>query len=786
MSKKLISVFIVTAVVLFVILIRSSFAATQMLYPQLNISGHKHWYYNKLEISPARNYLLALDNILYQSQATGPWTEQLSLYIQGKLLVDLGVNYDLWQLSGSPSKYNVFVSYKDYYLSLGNQEELFADQEFAVQDLLLNGGSIGLTWDKLKIAYFASRYPNQEPVRLTTNHESWKLFRNPDYDGDIAATSYYKDNPDLEYLGLDLGRIDIVEESVAVRLDGKELIKGEEFMVDADGGLVLIPRSFQGAEEVEVRYRLINGKKENRNFDFQKEAKRRAFSSPEYRIIDDSEILTVDGLRLYRDIDYRANYILGLFILAEPVASDASVRIDYSYTYGPYLYESEKITGQTGIVFNLKHSFLATDREQVLKNGQYLNCGIDYLIDYTAGRLSLNTLLTSSDTLEVTYFYRVNNQAVSGYVCEYQLTPWSKWGASSVSLRDVDFADYNDIPAADFDIINIYNTTIFNENTLIKTELALSNRDIISSGTREPDSALSITGKTQLGNCFLSSTYRRNGLYFTTIGKVKSNTNSAKDKVELAIKYPFHRDSFVKIGFENFNRQWLDLVSPEAKDQIVSLEFKYNCFDIWDFGYMYKAKTQDVPDLQFSGKSSAQSLYNNFNILNIAPVSREYCQELQLILKALQNNEKGRVNDPVVLVNSDTRYDKNSLGTLMKFKGGLSSYVLLTNEIYNDLNNSSLSYDRNIPYFKLAYKWELAGHDFELYYDCSQAQQRGAVNCNKTEQGYGFVLQYPVNNPVLSEFQFGADLKNIHYEDVDDSANDYVASQVGVRGSLIF
>ena len=181
---------------------------SQEAYPQLAISGYKRWLYLKFETAPLRNYGLAVGDLLIPS---APWSEELELYIQGKLSEDLNVDYNLRQIPNGYEQYNVGVSFRNYSLLFGNPKAAFYNQEYVLQDYPI-GIVTGGRWDRLQAYLFYGKYPSGQIASPTENFSSSKLFRNPDYNGNKVSGSYNIDNPYLEYLCLDLGRADIIDE----------------------------------------------------------------------------------------------------------------------------------------------------------------------------------------------------------------------------------------------------------------------------------------------------------------------------------------------------------------------------------------------------------------------------------------------------------------------------------------------------------------------------------------------------------------------------------------------
>jgi len=171
---------------------------------------------------------------------------------------------------------------------------------------------------------------------------------------------------------------------------------------------------------------------DRKNFDFKKEARRRAFLSPELRIVDNSEIVTVDGVRMTRDIDYRINYNLGLVVMKEPIHNDAEVRLAYDYSCGASNFASETLSGRSGALFNLAHKRIVSGTVTVIKNNSPLQAG--YSINYNNGTITFSVPLVTTDTVTVSYPYLGIRQDIAGANAEYKLNDWCKFGSSVVSV----------------------------------------------------------------------------------------------------------------------------------------------------------------------------------------------------------------------------------------------------------------------------------------------------------------------------------------------------------------
>jgi len=757
-------------------------------YPQLTFSGYKRWLYSKFDVDPSKNYYLALQGLPLNSYLGGPWSEELELYIQGKLSDDLNVNYKLMQIPSGRDLFNVSLGFRNYSLLFGDAKALLSNQEYMLQDYM-NGMVAGGRWDRLQAYLFSGIYPSGQFASPTENFSSSKLFRNPEYNGNKVSGSYNIDNPYLEYLCLDLGRADIIDESVAVFLDDKPLIRDSDFYFDEAFGLVLISGRFKATKAAKVNYLLKNGDKKESTFDFKSEAQRRAFLSPDFRIIDGSEIITVNNIKLTRDLDYRVNYNLGLFIMNKPLAEDAEVRIDYNYNYGANLYASETITGQWGMIFNVQHTNLIPESEKIIKNSQTLIKYRDYLISYTGGILTFQTALTAADTVEVSYSYTGIRQEIGGANVEYKLSDWSKIGSSviSISPSKKDEPLYHQIPPSSYLIWNLYHMTTLNKDTFINSEISFSNRNVDTRNnlTSEADSALKIFGRTRFGSVELNGTYRKTGLNFASLRKVKLNTGWREEKMDLGFAFTIGEYLTLKTGYESGINQEVSASSPEVSSSATYITLKPKPLRFLSEEFDLRMQQQKIPGSSLSPKQTTSSLYSVLDLNELLP-TKSISEEFKLIYKYLYQSEQGEIGRPIVLIDSDKRYIKSQLGCLVKLFGAVSGYIEYKNEDDNDLLRV-IETTRVTPFYKISYKFDFGGgHNLELFFDYSTTQQRGTTAYDKTEIGDGLVWNLPIANPVLSAFQLGTNMKKTDYTDLNDAANNYSSTELNFQGTMVF
>ena len=757
--------------------------ATQEAYPQLDIGGYKRWLYGKIHIDPNRNYSLALEDRLL---STSPWTEELNLLIDGKLSEDLSVYYDLRQFPNLSERYDVMLNYKDYSLVFGFPKEIYSQQDYLFHDYY-NGISAGGKWDSWRILLFSGGDPKGQYASTLPNFSSYKLFRNPDYTGDTASGFYYRDNPYNEYLGIDLKRSDIRRESVEVYLDNRKLAKNSEYYFDESAGLVLVRSSFKNAAEARISYVIGGGSEESKVFGFSKVAKRRAFLSPEFRIIEGSEIVTVDGIRLTRDLDYRINYNLGLFIMDEPLRDDAEVRIDYNYSYGANLYASETISGQAGTTFDLAHKNIVGKSETITKNNVTITNG--YLMDYKNGKITFAIPLTLADTVIISYSYTGIRQEVMGTNVEYQLSDRSKIGSSVISITPLKADEwlYGQIAPSSYLIWNVYNRTAFSPDTYVNAELAFSNRNVDSrnSLTSESDSAFTVSGRTRLWGCEINGAYRRNGLDFASLRKVRSGNGWREEKYDLSLKAPF-KDIFTQqVGYESAINQEGNASSPEVNGKTIYCGLDYHQFDFWKIIYEYRDNTKEIKNTSISANQRSGLFYSSLDLCYLLPFVKSISKRSELIYKNRNIDEHGESSSGVIFA-VETSLAQTEIGWHTNYYYGLSSYILLKNEKENDLLRYS-STTRDIPFYKIAYIYDFGGgHTLEISVDYSTTQQRGPTAYDKKEMRTGMSWNIPTDNPVLSSFQIGGTMKTTDYTDINDSLNNYKASEASFQATMAF
>lgn len=296
-------------------------------YPQINIMGYKKWLYDEITVDPSRNYFSYLSSFeaWRTDRGRGTWLELLDLSIAGELSEDLGVHYRLFQAPYGLETFNVAVNYKNYDLLFGDLNRLiFADKALFAVDYF-NGVSLSGKWGTWSAGLIPSaKYPKSD---AKGDYNNLIYFRSPRYNG--QKIPILDDDPNLEYWGFDLGDISINKKDVKLFIDNKRLPDNYFYFVN---GLFLFSATFKDGEIAKVIISRSNGQSEEKVYAIKKEARRRAFLIPYFRLRDRTETVRIDGMQIYRGLDYGINYNLGLIVLNRPIPEDAEVKIDYKYS----------------------------------------------------------------------------------------------------------------------------------------------------------------------------------------------------------------------------------------------------------------------------------------------------------------------------------------------------------------------------------------------------------------------------------------------------------------------
>ena len=710
-----------------------------------------------------------------------PWSEDLTLSLGGELSEGWKVRYLLKQFPAAQERYAFSLNSGNYSLLLGDPEQYLAGQEYILQDHLSGYGAAG-RWGDWRAALFAGPYPDYKSASNTAYFTETKQFRDPRYKGQ-PAFNYTNDNPYLEFLGLELQRLDIVSESITAFADNKQLVEGVDYIFDPEQGLLLIIRTWREAKELKVSFRASNGENKELSFIPARDGRRRAFLFPEYRIVDGSETLTIDGLTYQRDLDYRADYSAGLFVMKRPVNDDAEVRISCQNSCGASLYTIDTLSGQTGLTFKLTRRHLIANSETVTKNGQQLTRATDYTMNSILGQIIFTTALTAADTVEVAYSYNGIGQVASGANLEYAVADWAKVGASTVSLspNNNDSTVFNDIAPSKYTITNFYGQAAFNTDTFLRAEYAQSSQlvDYRSGGTTEADNALKLSGRTKLGRGEFFGNYRKSGVNFASVRKVKLNESWGDERWDIGLKFGVADDRIIirgtsgKIkGGQNSN------TTQEIASDVFGGDIDLRPFDFWTINLLARTKQDELPGT--AGNTTA------LNRDSECYSSWEFSKAAKLIVKCLDATQKNNIASSGAIVAIDRKLRTQEYGLIGDLQNGLTDYLSYKNEQEDDLV-AGTSVTRATPYNRLTYRFGLWDWgNFQLSYDYSQTQQRGSSQYDKKDTAVGLSFELPVSNPVLESFNVGGYLKNTDYADPLNPLNNYQAKNLNFSATMVF
>ena len=781
MSRK-IKIALIAAVLIHVIfgVYTPSFAINEK-YPQIEIGGYKRWLYQKYNVNPPINYFSALGS-QEGVGGGGPWAEELNLLVDADLAKDVKLHYGLKQIPGGFELPDVRLDYLNYSLYYGYPQAIFGGQELILQDYPIGVGA-GLTWGKSRLYFFSSKYPD---AQIVGDYHGNIQFSDPKYTGDLSGSQYHVDNPYLDYLSIDLDRSDIDPDSIKLTADGAKLFLGTDYFFDEAYGLLLIARRYDNAKEIKLNYALKNGTPQDRSINLPSDGHRRAFLVSDMRLVEGTETVKIDNVRQTRDIDYRLNYQTRLLIMNNPLPEAAEVSIDFGYTAGQDLRARETISGQVGRTFVLAHRNIIRNTESIIKNGILLRAPLDYSINYLTQSITFTTALSAADTVEISYSFPGIRHDVSGGNIEYKLSDWSVLGASVISAtpNQADSAIFDQVQPSSYSVGNIYNRATINKDTFINTELAVSsiNPDYRGNTTVEADSAVKVFGKTRFGRLELNATYNKTGLNFASVQRVKLNNGWQEEKLSINLKYEIFNNLILHIGRESGMSQLGIDPTNEAKMVANQLGLQYMPIDSWKISYDIRSN-EDGPS---AGQTSqrAVSLYTDLDLRKLLMIKKEFSEEIRFNGKFDASNSSPNLGQGTIVSNKNKTY---SIGCWFKFLWGLSGYV--QDEIAEEANDAPtpLSVSRNTPYYKVSYKWDFSGgHNFLFYADYSDARQTGSTSYTKKENSYGINWNVPISNPALTAFSLGTTVKNTDYSDLNNSANDYKATEMAFQATMTF
>jgi len=671
-------------------------------YPVLSITGYKRYMYYQLNVNPSRNYDLA-PKLLTSTVTAGPWQEALRLYIGGRLSDDLSIVYNLSQhpTSSPYERYNVQVKYKMTSLLFGDYESRFPDHSFLFHEGA-NGVGGGIDFENFSISGFWGKYGRGYPGTTTTLE-----FSSPDYDGNKISYSYYIDNPDFEYRCVEL-EDDVNEGSIRVFLDEEELFAPVNYFVDYRYGTLICFKNIGGAQKAKIVYKKFDGKEIIREILVSEEAKRQAFQVTDWRIADGREIVTVDGMQLLRDIDYKMDYATSTLVLARPV------------------HESSKIV--------IKASSVATS-EPIPKKDVY-TCGLSYMPD-NASKIDSMFVFINPDMSRPWY-------SPTGYFI------WDTFGS----------------------------TRLF-ENTYLLGEISTSTtHPDVRAGSAEVDTALKVEGRTRWGRSFWTMGLKNVGPKFASYDRAKTGVDQQQTENYLTCNYELSDEIQLFAGGK--------LCYASEETQSVSGGFSTEIMDFLETEL--KIGTTQRKSLSTIGEEQSAGISCYLDMLDWVPRSRKLFRSSQFHLKYSKtyNNKKNRAGGTSILEEWVAAYN---IGWLNRLYNDISIYLRLNkNDSIDMLNDTST--DLLQPFLRLSYLWNYGGRQtLDLYgdYEYSIQESTGSdPDYNSSSYTVGLVLNIPQDNVVLSSVRIGGFCKFLNYKDINDSANNFNATELGMEGSLIF
>ena len=207
--------------------------ASAQTYPQFDISGFKKYEYFKLDVDPARNYLLAQTHIgaFYPTLGiTGPWQERLQIKIVGKLSERLSVTYDIEQEPELPQRSDVKVTYDKHELTFGDFMATFGGNEFVTTTKSLNGVMFTSKDNWYDLTFVPSAKIRSDTQRLTSQK------------GNNTRGPY------------SLGHGGIVEGSERIELNGVPLVRNIDYTIDYFEGRITFTRILTPTDEFRYTY----------------------------------------------------------------------------------------------------------------------------------------------------------------------------------------------------------------------------------------------------------------------------------------------------------------------------------------------------------------------------------------------------------------------------------------------------------------------------------------------------------------------------------------------------
>lgn len=652
-------------------------------YPQISLLGYKKWINDRITIDPLRNYFSYIST--FESWRTGrdngPWLELLDLSIAGKLSEDRGVDYRFFSTPYGREIFNVRINYKEYGLYFGDLDRLlFADKSlFAVDSI--NGAGFSGEWGGWGGGLILSaKYPKSN---VTGDFNNLIYFRSPEFNGQKIPR--LDDDPNLEYWSIDLKRINIEKNDVEVFIDGKKLPGDNYYVVN---GLMLFPAIFKDSKTARIAIKHDNGQNDEKTYEIMHEAKKRAFLVPYFRLRDRAEEVRIDGVRVYRGIDYTINYNLGLIVLNRPIPEDAEVKINYKYA-------------------------LSSKSQDVF----------------------------------------------AGWVGN-DLTDWNKL---SVSYMRINRTDMTPRIEPELTVINLQDRLNINENAYFLGEISASN------GTGESGSAIRLEGVTKSGLLALRGVYGSVDPNYASVRKVRENIKSKSNESTINAEYGLNDNLILRAGHGSYSSQE-GSTTVESNAVVSSVGFTWKPLPAWLTEADYKI---------CRGDSAIKTLgvYQRIGLIDQSQAANWISKTSNIILKysLIRDNS---------LNNESSKWQS---GWQNDFIGGILLYLNWVNEDIKDLT-SGINLQKIGPYGRISYTltpWD--GIRCEIYSDYSTVQQRASnASSDQKDVKYGVLVKTPIDNPVLTGFDLGIEIKTSEYTDNFNGLNNYKANEIRFQGAIDF
>jgi len=772
------------AVVFSLVIITSSFADN--VYPQIAISGYKKWIYDKIAVSPLSQYNNYFEYQRRYDYTSVPWNEPLTLGIDAVLSNDLYVKYFIQQDPRMRDYNELTLKYKgNLELTSSGYLSLFDENEFLLQDYV-SGMSLSYKTGKIKAGILLSgKYP--------ATYQGFPLsgistFSNPDFNGKKTPEINH-DEQEYELMGFDLGKLDVDSSSIKAILDGK---KAYDISIYFRNGKVFVPQSLKALyRNIKFSYQRLDGNAEEKDFAL-REGKRQGFLVPFNRLINGQEVITVDGVKMERDLNYYINYNNGLIVMNNALLDNSDVQINYDYVYGSSNHNSENWTNKTGTSFSLSYRNVAN--VSVVKNGTLLVNGLNYQLNRTLGTITFLQALIATDTLQITYDYGGIRQTLWGGKVEYDLANWNIFELSLVNIQpdNNDSGLFDELTPSSYQIINLKNKLNIVDNSEIISEISSSstNLDIRTGATVEAGTAIRVEGRTNLFGYGLSVAYRKIDPNFASIQMVKQNANHKETDLNFNLETP----EFLKMKFSfgsNYVSSRDSIAQPALTDNSTHFGVNFKPTDFLDCNFSVEQRQAD--NLTPSGEVTTKG--NLFitsvkidNLTRLVPAFDRIASSSNIIYKYMTSD----VNGYLISENGGSASKITDIGWKAEFFGGLSSYLSLRQEdLFGPAMNIPI-YLKSKPFYRVGYKFNLAGQLIEVYGNYSSEKNSGslaglyAMDNLKNQTTYGLSWLIPSDNPILSAFQMKAEYLDTRYTDNLSATNNYQAQETTFAGEFDF